>query len=283
MKWHTWAPAALSSLGVVAIVAVAVGVVRLSPPEPVPDTDRQTLPTVGDQSYQVRTYLITDTVNGPKLIRNDTFALADKGKKLQAAIAAVVTGTSFDHDYRSAFPQGSSVRIKETSDGTLLVDLSGIVPNVGYGEGGALAAEALRRTIASNGGPSDYVVAINGRPIKELMGAPLQAPLNDQVLAPVEISAPAEGARLGTRVAIAGKVASPDAVFNWAVVNADGVVVKKGLGQAQSCCTRSPYNIQLELPPGSYQVMVSSLPVGKPDVERSEVQVNIDTKNFEVR
>jgi len=278
MQRRDWWPVAGIVAACLVILVGITALVRINPGArdgdvPTPNTSE------GVQPMSVLNYLVGDTAVGPRLFSERVNVLATPENRVAAAVEAVVLGTTQDHDYRSAFPAGTTVSVTTTSDGRLLIDLGGIDPSLDYGTEGELAIAALNRAMAGVGAPEDRVIAVNGRPVARLLGqdVAMRADNDDQVLAPVRISAPVNDQNTGRSLAITGDALTPDGQITWAV-RRDGAVVRRGVEPVGE--DGHSFSVQVTLAPGEYEVEVSAEPVTTPEIEGRR---NVDTKSFSVR
>lgn len=281
-----WGPVLAVVLTVLTVLVVATSLVRINPPTRAERPDEPDLS--GEQSLNVTTYLVTDTSLGPRLVSELVSVVPPAPGKwsgkvpapLVAALTAAVKGTSSDPDYRSAFPEGTTVEVSLTADERLLVDLGGVDATVSYGPDDALAMDAIARTAAANRNVADgLIVAVDGRPLKKLWGHPVaDVPGPDaEVLAPVQLARPAQGDKVGTTFAITGTALTPDGLVTWALLREE-TVVQHGTTSAEPG-TRSPFSIQVKAPPGTYVVQVSV----NPGPEANTNLPDRDNKFIEVR
>jgi hypothetical protein len=122
---------------------------------------------------------------------------------------------------------------------------------------------------------------LDGKHTDTVLGVPAAEPLAaanpDDVLAPVQIDAPAEGAEVEGTFTVTGRAAAFEANVVWELKQGDAVV-KDGFATAQECCTLSPYEFEVTAPPGDYTLVVHDT-----DESGEGRPVNQDTKEITVR
>jgi hypothetical protein len=79
-------------------------------------------------------------------------------------------------------------------------------------------------------------------------------PLSVRLL--VQVNDPGEGAVVGPRVRVTGEAAAFEANVPWQVLR-DGAVVEEGFATASECCRLAPFSFEVELDPGTYQLVVT--------------------------
>jgi len=229
-------------------------------------------------------YFVGDTGAGPRLFAEKHRTSAQW--PLDETVAAAVSGAATDPDYRSPWPRGARMERAQVSDGALSVDLSGPVRDRPAGLSEATAATAVQQLVwtAQDAAGSDLPVTflLDGRPADTLLGEPTDRPVArasaDDVLAPVQITAPADGSTVTSPVTVTGVASAFEGNVQWELM--DGAsVVKRGFATAEECCTLSPYTFTVSAPAGEYTLVVHDEDVsgGEGNPESS------DTKAITVR
>jgi hypothetical protein len=230
-------------------------------------------------------YFVEDTGVGPRLVP-EVRPVRSAGTALDEAVDDAVTGPATDPDYGTAWPPGSSLQRAQLEGGVLSVDLSGPVVERPAGMTPAAASLAVQQLVwtaqASARVKEPVTFLVDGRPTDVLLGTsttrPVPAAAADDVLAPVSVTAPGEGATVSSPFTVEGAASAFEATVLWELTGPDGVV-KRGYATAEECCTVSPYSFEVTAPPGEYTLVVHDQDVsggeGNPESE--------DTKRVTVR
>lgn len=238
----------------------------------------------GGTSSAVPVYYLGGTGSGVRLFREFHRV---QGDRLAAALDLAFRDSADDPDYRSGWPQGTTVRSAGADRRTLTVDLSG--PDLAKRPAGTSRAEArqaLNALVFTADGvtQSNTPVAfrIDGAPAKTVLGVkvgPALARANpDKVKSPVSVFSPAQGATVAAPVRVTGEAATFEANVVWELMQGDKVV-KHGFTTAKQCCTLSPYSFTVKAPPGSYTLVVHDTD----DSGGNGVGTSKDTKEITVR
>lgn len=255
-----------------------------SPQPPAPTTT----PSATDEppvagSLTVPAYYVTDTTAGLRLAREFRTVLS-LGDPVGTAVQTMLDGAA-DPDYASLWNPGARVLGVDVGDEVIEVDLSAAARQANVGaEAAELAVQQLVYT-ATAAAQSDAAVRVlvEGSPVDELFGhvdtsRPVRRadPLSVRLL--VQVNDPAEGAVVGSPVRVSGEAATFEANVPWQVLR-DGAVVREGFTTAQECCRLAPFAFDVELEPGTYELVVTeddpSAGEGRPPMR--------DTKTFTVR
>ncbi len=263
-----WAWGLGGVLATAAAAAVAVAVLGGATPQDTPvapagSADGDVPPETG---RPVPVWFVGDTGVGPRLFEELHPGLGDT-----AALRLAVEGTSFDPDYRSPWPAGTTVDSVQTGRDALSVhlladaDLTSRPASMSAAEA-RVAVQQLVRTAEAGPGlhglPVEFAVA--GRPVGTLLGVDVSHPVaagpDDDVLSPVSISSPTqmEGrslAPLSSPLTVTGHAAAFEANVQWELMQGD-TVVKHGFTTARECCTLAPYSFTVTAPPGRYTLVV---------------------------
>lgn len=205
---------------------------------------------------------VGDTGHGPRLFR-ELHREPAGASTLDAAVEEAVTGRAQDPDYRSPWPEGTTLQRAQLSEGVLSVDLSGPLagrPSGMTADEARLALQQLVRTAqAVVKQPLPVTFLLDGRPARTLLGVPTAQPLRagsaDDTLAQVQIDTPADGAVVDSPFTVTGEAAAFEANVQWELEQG-GAVVKRGFTTAEECCTLSPYSFEVSAPPGRYTLVV---------------------------
>ncbi|WP_298329366.1 Gmad2 immunoglobulin-like domain-containing protein [Haloactinopolyspora sp.] len=316
--WRTPVAVGLAGATVVAAAVIAGGVAVLGDDEsPVVTADSTSTPpestdpmpaesgaatsgnsptqTEGEPTEQadVRTitvpvYYVVDTPAGLRLTR--------EFREVESAAPAVTTAVAqlgeppLDPDYRTLWPRGLDVESTQVEDDTIDVVFA-TMPELeaDSSEAARMAAQQLIYTATAAaamhdaGSATTVQVSVDGEPAAWPQGGPDLAdpagradPLEVRQL--VQIDEPGHGATVANPVAVRGSGAAFEATLQWEV-RSDGDVVDSGTVTAEECCTMSPFEFELDLEPGTYEVVVSEI-----DVSGGEGRAPMsDTKTFTVQ
>jgi hypothetical protein len=244
-----------------------------------------------DPTFAVRAvpaYFVGATAHGEKLYREfqQKQVCPDTTCLLKAAVVASLNGQPDDPDYRSLWPDGTTVGAVSFDSDLIVVDLASGVHDRPSGMSAADAELAVQQAIFSaqaavGQGRLPVQLMIAGQHTDTVLGVPASEPLAsanpDDVVAPVQIDAPAEGAEVEGTFTVTGRAAAFEANVVWELKQGDAVV-KDGFATAQECCTLSPYEFEVTVPPGDYTLVVHDT-----DESGEGRPVNQDTKEITVR
>ena len=239
----------------------------LSPsPSPSPDPEPAT--------SAVPVYYVGETTRGPRLYR-EFHRLPDDGNAVMAAVTEAVSTPPADPDYRTVWPEGTTVPaagLQETDDDRQIVvllrndtvDLRTRPPGMTADEA-ELAVQQLvysAQAAAQRRLPVQLLLQRDGSPEQRtdmLLGVPVAEPLAnadaEDVLAQVWIIDPAEGAEVTSPFEVSGLAAAFEANVVWELRAGDRVVTD-GFTTAEECCKMVPYSFEVEAPPGEYTLVV---------------------------
>ncbi|HZJ06311.1 MAG TPA: Gmad2 immunoglobulin-like domain-containing protein [Nocardioidaceae bacterium] len=216
----------------------------------------------------VPVYYVGETGQGARLFREFHTVTGGVGEAVGLALGEAVGTTPDDGDYRSDWPDGTSVDYLDEADGagTLTVNLRNdqtILHNRPAGmspENASLAIEQLIYTAQGATQTRDPVqFTLDGVRTDMVLGVPSSEPLAEgdpaEVLAQVWIIEPAEGSRVQSGFEVSGLANAFEANVQWELMQGDEVV-KSGFTTAEECCTMSPYSFTVDAPPGGYTLVV---------------------------
>jgi len=257
-----------------------------------PSHTTHTTPTApadgGTAMRAVPVYYVGSTAHGDKLFREfqSKKLCAEVECLLKAAAVAAVNGTPDDPDYRTLWPDGATVGAVSQDGDTIVIDLAAGIHDRPAGlsaEQADLAVEQLvySAQAAVGKGRLPVQLLINGQHSDTVLGVPASEPLAaanpDDVLAPVQVDDPANGATVSQTFTVSGRAATFEANVVWELKQGD-TVVKHGFTTAQECCTLSPYEFQVTAPAGDYTLVVHDT-----DESGQGRPVDQDTKEITVR
>lgn len=249
--------AALAVAATVAVVVAVDGGAGTTGADPGPSASSRAVSEPGRTVY-----FVGDTGAGPRLMPEVHAAVAP-GASLDEAVGDAVLGTVTDPDYDSPWPDGATLQRAQLEAGVLSVDLSGPVVERPAGMTRATADLAVQQLVwtaqATSGTTQPVTFLVDGRPTPTVLGEPTERPVRaaaaDDVLAPVSVTAPGEGASVDSPFTVEGTASAFEGNVQWELEGADGVV-KRGFATAKECCTASPYSFKITAPPGEYTLVV---------------------------
>jgi hypothetical protein len=223
------------------------------------------VPTPGSEQTLFPVYFLGDAGGGHRLFRDWQVS---GGPPRTALLQRAISGTSNDPDYWSLWPAGTTVRsvhVDEDHPGSAaVVDLTGTSladrPAGMSGDDAVLSVQQLLWTLdAVLPADTPVDVRLDGAPTSTLLGVDvgrLTRQSADQVMAPVQVDEPIDGATVGRTFTVRGRAAAFEANVQWELKLGDAVV-KRGFTTAEECCTLSPYEFKVEdVQPGDYTLVV---------------------------
>lgn len=235
--------------------------------DPVPTTPAPQPPAELAPSFTgaVPVYYVTETPAGLRLAR--------EWRRVEAVPSAAVGAVSLLFEpapvpgYETLWHRGTAVRSVEVRDGAITVDLAlpaGAPPIPA--EHAGLAVQQLVYTataaVSTSGGDGSLPVRIlvDGERVDELAGVDVSAVLGrapaPDVRLMVQLNTPYEGQRVTNPVTVAGEAAVFEANVLWEI-RQNGEVVASGYTTAGEAFRFSPFDFEIDLPPGEYTVVVS--------------------------
>lgn len=264
-RTYVVAVAAAATAAVVGLVAWAGGTFDRDPVvSPAGQPTAGPAPTVED--FTAAIYWLGDTPRGVRLYRE--FRGVTGATELEAAVAAALSGTPEDPDYRT--PWRDTELVSAAVDGDVIRVELDAAPTAGDASDQTEAAQALEQVIrtaqAAVGSRLPVQFQVAGNPVAEVFGEPTSEPLTEgewsDVLSLVSLSDPAEGTIVsdGT-LQVRGVASSFEATVPWRILQ-DGTVVDEGFFTADGWIDRlHPYRGEIdvtELPSGGYVLEVST-------------------------
>ncbi|OLB81513.1 MAG: hypothetical protein AUI14_03065 [Actinobacteria bacterium 13_2_20CM_2_71_6] len=286
--WRGWLPrgaALLSFAGGGAVVAAATVVaffVGTHHPAPPPQIPGGSAPAVA----KVPVYFAGTTGLGLRLYReyHPPSPDADLVSRTRTALAAMFDPNgAADPDYRTLWPAGVTVRAVQIAGDTVTVDLAGVpVTPPGDEATVGMAREQLVWTATAASGTTRMKLLLDGHGVARLWGmadldAPLQRGNRPDVLAPVWLIDPQQGATVGHTVTVYVAGIVPDATVRVRVRGANGAVLdERSVPLSAGAPQQGEARLQLSLPSGRYTVEAYVLaPDGRTERYLDDHQVTV--------
>jgi hypothetical protein len=225
-------------------------------------------------------------VDGRLRLYREFFSVRSGGDKGRAAVTAMLDRKPLDADYVSPWPAGTKVLSIDRAGGVATVDLSSAaLAQHAPPETARMAVQQLVWTLtaADQDGGERVRLLVEGRPVSNLWesGVSVVGPVGrstaGDVLAPVWITDPQDGATVGRNVKLQGQASVFEANVSIEV-RRDGTVVEETFTTAsQGAPGRGTWSHTLTLEPGTYEIRAfeSSAESGQP--------IGVDSKRIRVR
>ena len=271
--------------GAVAATAATVAVVATLGTGGHGPARRDSTSQVASGGTRVTAYFVGTTGAGPRLFGQQV-TVPPGAPALDVTVDMAVRGRASDPDYRSPWPAGTRMQHAQLANGVLSVDLSGPVvrrPSGTTATDADVAVQQLVYTVqAASGERLPVTFLLDGRPAPTVLGVDTTRPVAreaaDDVLSPLSIDTPGQGARVGTTFTVRGHAATFEGNVRWQLLQG-GVVFREGSTTAKECCTLAPYSFRVEAPAGSYLLKVFE----EDDSDGEGVAPSSDTKQITVR
>lgn len=251
-------------------------------PQPTPNDADEMAPA---PTLTIPVYYVADTGTGIRLAR-EFHTVKTTLPPIVAALEQVSATPAADPDYRSLWQPGAKVRSAEVSDGVINVDFESLPeldePTNAHAELAIqqlvyTATAAAATALPNIDGALPVKVTVNGAPVETMFGTAITQPLERaeplSVRQVVQINEPNDGAAVTSPVTVKGEGAAFEATLQWEIIQ-DGVAIQSDVTTAAQCCVFSPFSFDVELPPGSYQIVVRETDVsdaeGHPAVSDSK-------------
>lgn len=298
-RWFLPVVAAAAVIGFVISGAVWIAHDSSSPKNGAPSGPPTTGVTTGVATTEraVPVYFVGDAVQDKRLYREFQKRQVCGGAVclLEASAKAAVAGSPEDGDYSNPWPEGADVLSAKFDGDMITIDLTGPhttgnrsgmegTPASSSGISNVISVQQLIYSAQAGLGKGRVPVQLllDGKHAPVIMGVntsePLAAADELDVLAPVQITSPANGATVKAgSVTIEGVAATFEANVVWEILVGGDAVVKNGHTTAAECCKLAPYSFTVDLEPGSYTIVVHD-----EDMSGSGRPVNQDTKDIVV-
>jgi hypothetical protein len=237
--------------------------------EPSAETDAPSASPAGETT-SVPVYYVGETRGSVRLFRE--FHRLEKesveAAQVSGALAEALTDSALDPDYRSDWPEGTSVSGVNidgvTTNDAVWIDLTGSDlrdrPAGMSQEEATMAVQQLVHTaqaVLQKRHPIEFMV--DGEPVDTLLGEPVAeraiAGNPMEVQAPVWIISPQEGDTVGTTFVVDGRGIFFEANVSWQLLQ-DGEVVDEGFTTAQDGMSLASYSFEVTAEPGDYVLRV---------------------------
>ncbi|WP_337062545.1 Gmad2 immunoglobulin-like domain-containing protein [Kineococcus sp. G2] len=174
-----------------------------------------------------------------------------------------------DPDYFVPWPEGTEVLSVERMQDLVTVDLSAEAATAPEGAGEDLAQAALQQVVhtvtAADPSVAGVQLLIDGSRVPDLWGLGAHAgealarAQASEVLGPVWVLEPAQGAEVTSPVTLGGEASVFEATVGWEVLDASGAVVADGFTTAaEGAPGRGAWSVQVPLEPGEHTVRAFS-------------------------
>ncbi len=195
------------------------------------------------------------------------FSQSTVADPVQAALTAMLAAPA-DSDYSTPWPAGTTATVTRTGSGAQ-VSLSGNPTR-----SADLAVQQVVYTVTgADPGVQSVTVATPTATYPDQVRA-----ASVDVLAPVWLLEPTQGATVSSPVTLSGTATAFEATVNWDILGATGSVVKKGYATATAGAPeRGDWSASVPLPPGTYQARAYIV-----SAENGQLQW-IDSKTFTVK
>jgi hypothetical protein len=234
-------------------------------------------------------YVAGEPLAGDRLFREFRKAdvCADAACVWTATVAASVSGTPQDSDYRTLWPAPATAQWVKYDGHVISVSLAeSRLADRPSGMSSDQAQMAIQQVVYSaqaavNDGRKPVRLLLDGKPARSVLGIPATEPFTagnpDQTLAPVQIFSPAEGSDVQPTFTVTGQAAAFEANVQWELM-AGSKVVQRNFTTARECCTLAPYSFTVRnVAPGQYTLVVHD------DDASGQGRTNTDTKDITVR
>lgn len=219
------------------------------------------------EEFTVPVYYVADSGDGLRLVR-EFHAVESHLGPVGAAVQEMLSTLPADPDYTTLWFGGVQVQVAEVSADVITIDLSDPAENDEAAlENPDLAVQQVVYTAtaaahdAGLDGSLPVRITIDGQdPGRLFDGADVSEPVGRadplEVRQLVQLNEPGEGATVSGPVTFAGEAAVFEATVEW-VLRRDGEEVDSGSTETTECCTFAPFSLELELEPGSYEIVMS--------------------------
>jgi spore germination protein GerM len=205
---------------------------------------------------------------------------------VEAAVTLMLRNRPADPDYSGVWPAGITLRDASVSGAVVTVDLQGDLSGFSTGaEAEALSLQQLVWTATAAAQVPTMRLLVDGQPVQQfgdhvaVGSAPIARDPAIQVLGPIWIEQPVQGAEVSSPVTVSGEASVFEGTLAWQVLGSDGTtVVQRGSTQASSGAPeRGSFSFTVSLPAGSYTVRCFE------NSAKDGSVINVDDKAITVR
>ncbi|WP_432547398.1 Gmad2 immunoglobulin-like domain-containing protein [Kineococcus sp. SYSU DK004] len=272
-------PRAGAALALVTVLVTACGTgpagppaPGTSPPPPPPSSSTATAgPSAPPELVTVPAYYAgrTGMSGGLEVALYREFARVPLDGDRVATALRVALSPPRDPDYLVPWPEGTRLLGVERLEDLVTVDLSAEAATPPPDADAALAQAALQQVVhtvtAADPSVAGVQLLVDGSRVPDLWdlgahaGEALARASAAEVLGPVWVLQPEEGARVTSPVTVAGRATVFEGTVGWDVVDAGGRVVAQGWTTASAAGPgRGDFSVVVDLPPGEHTVRAFS-------------------------
>ena len=234
---------------------------RSASASPSPSASPTPSPTPSARTSAVAVYYVRDTGRtGPRLYR-EFVRLPVSDNPARDAVEAMLGGDPEDGDYTSLWARNAGVNDVTVEGSTATVDLTAAAAESGGGSAFARASlQQLVHTVTAAAPAARTVrLLIDGQSPGSFWGAvdpgqPIGRAPAAEILGPVWILEPTEGATLRRGDSFGGEASVVEATVNWEWVQGDTVVARGFSSAAEGAPGRGPWSATVDVPPGDYEL-----------------------------
>lgn len=238
--------------------------------EPTDEPSTEPSQAPAGQTTAVPVYFVGETPVGTRLFREFRRIEKNDGeaRMVSDALSEAIGGTALDPDYRSDWPEGTTVNGVNidgpAADDVVWIDLADkglrARPAGMSQEQAQMAVEQLVYTaqaVLQQRQPVQFL--LDGERTDMVLGVPTSEPVAAgeamAVQASVWVISPQHGDTVGTTFTVEGRGAFFEANVSWQLLR-DGEVVEDGFTSAEEGMTLSPYSFKVTAEPGDYVLRV---------------------------
>ncbi len=247
-----------------AFVLILSGCSTSPSPTPTPSTSTSATPTPTASATPTMAtkpyaqYWVADTAGGFRLYR-EFVHLEVTPDPIMTALKALIAGTPKDSDYVSLWPKETKVNSVVVVGNTATLDLTLGKMNVGAEVESLAIAQLVWTATAANTKVTQVQLTVDGKIVESIAGhvdatKPFKRGLTYEVLAPVWITSPEEGARVDAQgFKLSGMASTFEANVAWKVFQNGKLVQQGSTTAAEAAPAWKPWSVAISgLTPGKY-------------------------------